>query len=124
MLTVWNLPDVLIQIQRNQYPFGYAVPASGTPLITEGIAIVRGAPHPAEARSFYEFVSSEASLLRQIKEFGRIPARKDLPVAEFPPWLRSLRYTSMPVDWAKLSANEREWMRRWDTEVKGRGGPH
>jgi iron(III) transport system substrate-binding protein len=120
-LTVWNLPDVLIQIQQNHYPFGYAIPASGTPLITEGIAIVRGAPHPAEARSFYEFVSSEESLLRQVKEFGRIPARGNLHEADLPSWLRGLHYASMPVDWERLAASEREWMRRWDAEVKGRG---
>jgi len=121
VVTLWNLPDVLIQVSRNGYPFGYVVPASGTPLITEGIAIVRGAPHPEEARSFYEFVSSEESLLRQIKEFGRIPARTDLPQSEFPSWLRALRYTPLPVDWGALAGHEREWMRRWDAEVKGRG---
>ncbi len=122
ILTLWDLPDVLIQIQRNRYPFGYRVPLSGTPLITEGIAIVRGAPHPAEARSFYEFVTSRESLLRQIREFGRIPARNDLPSLEFPDWLRSLRDSALPVDWTRLSENEQGWMRRWDVEVKGRGG--
>ncbi len=121
IVTVWDLPDVLIQIQRNHYPFAYRVPSSGTPLITEGIAIVRGAPHPAEARMFYEFVTSRESILRQVREFGRIPARRDLPAEDFPPWLRSLRYTILPVDWARLSENEQEWMRRWDSEVKGRG---
>jgi iron(III) transport system substrate-binding protein len=121
ILTLWDLPDVLIQIQRNQYPFGYKIPASGTPLITEGIAVVRGAPHPAEARNFYEFVTSRASLLRQIREFGRIPARKDLSAAEIPSWLASLQYKTLPVNWEQLSENEREWMRRWDAEVKGRG---
>lgn len=120
-LTIWDLPDVLIQIQRNHYPFGYRVPSSGTPLITEGIAIVRGAPHPAEARTFYEFVTSGESLLRQVREFGRIPVRRDLPAADFPSWLRSLHYTTLPVDWENLSRNEREWMRRWDADVKGRG---
>ncbi len=121
VLTVWDLPDVLIQIQRNQYPFGYRVPSSGTPLITEGIAIVRGAPHPAQSRMFYEFVTSRESLLRQVHEFGRIPARRDIPAADYPSWLRSLHYTTFPVDWENLSKNEREWMRRWDANVKGRG---
>lgn len=124
LVTVWDLPDVLIQVQRNNYPFGYKVPSSGTPLITEGIAVVRGSPHPAEARNFYEFVTSRASLLRQIRDFGRIPARSDLPVSEYPPWLQGLRYSSMAVDWQRLAANEREWMRRWDAEVKGRGAAH
>ncbi len=121
VLSVWDLPDILIQIQRNHYPFGYRVPSSGTPLITEGIAVIRGSPHPTEARMFYEFVTSRESILRQVREFGRIPARRDLPAEEFPSWLRALRYTVLPVDWARLSENEQEWMRRWDTEVKGRG---
>ncbi len=124
IVTVWDLPDVLIQVQRNQYPFGYKVPSSGTPLITEGIAIVRGSPHPAEARNFYEFVTSRASILRQIRDFGRIPARRDLPVAEYPAWLQGLRYSTLAVDWQRLATNEREWMRRWDADVKGRGAAH
>ena len=38
------------------------MPASGTPVITDGIAIIRGAPNPEEAKRFYEFVTTPESL--------------------------------------------------------------
>ena len=38
------------------------LPASGTPVITDGIAIIRGGPNPDEARRFYEFVTTPESL--------------------------------------------------------------
>ncbi|MBM2840831.1 MAG: hypothetical protein HW412_1359, partial [Bacteroidetes bacterium] len=27
----------------------------------------------------------------------------------------------MDVDWQSLQANEKDWMKRWDEEVKGKG---
>jgi iron(III) transport system substrate-binding protein len=121
LITLWNLPDVIIQVRRNNYPFGYKFPRSGTPLITDGIAIVRGAPHPLQAREFYEFVTSQASMIRQAAEFGRIPVRRDIPRDHLPGWVDSLRFVPLPVDWDALAGGEREWMKKWDGEVKGRG---
>jgi iron(III) transport system substrate-binding protein len=121
LVTLWNLPDVLIQVERNGYPFGYTIPASGTPLITDGIAIVRGAPHPVQAKEFYEFVTSRESMIRQAREFGRVPTRQDIPPDSLPIWFSSLNVIPMTVDWDTLAAHEQEWMKRWDDEVKGRG---
>jgi iron(III) transport system substrate-binding protein len=121
LVTLWNLPDVIIQVRRNGYPFGYRLPSSGTPLITDGIALVRGSRHPEEARSFYEFVTSRASLLRQAEAFGRIPARTDIPQADLPGWIGGLTILPMEVDWDAVAAHEREWMGIWDQRVKGSG---
>jgi iron(III) transport system substrate-binding protein len=110
-----------MQRNVNGYPFGYVVPASGTPLITDGIAIVRGTRARGEAVRFYEFVTSPESMLRQAEEFARIPARTDIPAASLPAWVRGLALTPMPLDWDRLLAAEQRWMKRWDEEVKGRG---
>jgi len=121
LLSLWNLPDVAIQVNMNGYPFGYVIPQSGTPLITDCIAIVRGTRRVSEAIRFYEFVTSTNSMIQQAKEFYRIPARADIPAGDLPDWITSLRLTPMKVDWELLTANEREWMKKWDEEVKGRG---
>jgi iron(III) transport system substrate-binding protein len=120
-ITLWDLPDVLIQVQKNSYPFGYRIPKSGTPLITDCIAIVRGTSHPAEARQFYEFVTSTESLVRQAQLFYRIPARRDIPRDQLPKWLTDLSLTPMQVKWQEIAEHEREWMKRWDDGVKGTG---
>lgn len=121
LVTLWDLPDVMIQVKANGYPFGYVIPASGTPLITDAIAIVRGAKHPAGARRFYEFVTSRESIIRQAREFARIPARRDIPVSELPDWIGSLTIVPLPVDYDTLAVREKEWMSLWDERVRGRG---
>jgi len=121
LVTLWNLPDVVLQVNVNGYPFGYVIPKSGTPLITDCIAVVKGSKHIEEAKRFYEFVTSKESLIRQAREFYRIPTRRDVQQSHLPNWMTSLNLTSMNVDWDQLAANEKVWMKRWDDEVKGSG---
>ncbi len=121
VVTLWNLPDVLIQKHINGYPFGYVIPKSGTPLITDCIAIVRGTKKRKLAEQFYEFVTSEDAMVRQATQFFRMPTRRDIPPERLPEWIRSLAITPMKVNWEELEANEKLWMKRWDEEVKGRG---
>jgi iron(III) transport system substrate-binding protein len=121
LVTLWDLPDVIIQVRKNGYPFGYRIPSSGTPVITDGIAIVRGSKHPKEARQFYEFVTSRESMIRQATAFGRIPARYDIPADQLPEWIARLRLTPMSVNWNAIEEHEREWMHVWDEKVKGSG---
>jgi iron(III) transport system substrate-binding protein len=119
VVSLWNLPDVLLQARLNNYPFGFVIPKSGTPMITDCIAIVKGTKHRADAERFYEFVTSKDAMLQQAKAFVRIPTRTDIAKTELPEWIRALEIVPMNVDWAHLEANEKEWMKRWDEEVKG-----
>jgi iron(III) transport system substrate-binding protein len=121
VVTLWDLPDVVMQVKINNYPFGYVIPQSGTPVITDAIAIVRGARHEAEARRFYEFVTSKESMLQQAREFFRIPARTDIIKEELPEWIQTIDLKPMPVDWQQLESNEKTWMKLWDERVKGKG---
>ncbi len=123
LVSLWNLPDVVVQVRLNKYPFGYVIPHSGTPLITDCIALVRGTQRREEAVRFYEFVTSKDALLRQAREFYRIPARSDIPREELPEWISTTELVPMEINWDTLAAHERDWMMRWDTEVKGRGRP-
>ncbi len=120
-VSVWNLPDVVIQTNINDYPFGYVIPANGTPLITDCIAIVKGTQRRKEAELFYEFVTSKEAMIEQAKEYYRIPVRTDIPSDQLPDWITRLNIKPMDVDWKMLDENEKSWMKRWDSEVKGKG---
>jgi iron(III) transport system substrate-binding protein len=120
-VSIWDLPDVVIQAREHGYPFGYIVPATGTPVITDGIGLIKGARHRAAAISFYEYVTSQECAILQAARFFRIPARNDIPTSSLPDWISGLRVTPMDVDWRALSLKEQEWMRLWDEQVKGRG---
>jgi iron(III) transport system substrate-binding protein len=60
-------------------------------------------------------------MIRQSREFFRIPTRNDIEPGALPDWLRELNLKAMAVDWSSISLHEKEWMKRWDETVKGRG---
>lgn len=123
VLTLYNMPDIAMLAERRNAPIAYVIPASGTPLLVDAIAIVRGARHPELAQRFYEFVTSQEAVLTAAREFLRIPARTDIPADSLPDWIRSARdrIRPMPLD-AQLMADSLDtWMRYWDSNVRNRG---
>ena len=118
LLSLWNLPDVWVYKQRG-LPLAYVIPASGTPVISDGIAVVRGAPNEAEARRFYEFATSPENLTLAAQTYYRIPVRNDIDRTAFPSWMNE-PFTRMPLDWELLRKEGGEWLRYWDTNIRGR----
>src|SRR3954468_4851867 len=54
-ITAWGLTDMLWQAKRGA-PLGYRFAKSGAPVIDDSIGLVKGAPHPEQAKAFIEFV--------------------------------------------------------------------
>jgi len=119
LVTLWDLTDILLQKREQNVPMGFVIPRSGALVLNEGIAIVNGAPHRAEAERFYEFVTTKKALLHQAERFYRIPARRDISDQEKPEWLRSIQITELPVDWNVINAHREAWMQYWDQHIKG-----
>ncbi len=119
VISLWNMPDARLYQEQKKMPVAYVIPASGTPVIIDGIAIVRGSPHEEEAKRFYEFVTTPESLTHAAKNFYRIPARTDLDRAGLPAWMNE-PFTRMPLDWDLLRREGNDWLRYWDTEIRGR----
>src|SRR5690606_42033451 len=63
LLTVWNMPDTVMLKETKGYPFDFVIPKSGTPVLTEGIALVKGSKHP-KARSEERRVGKEGRARR------------------------------------------------------------
>ncbi len=120
-VSVWDLPDIVIQVQVHGYPFGYVVPRSGTPLVTDCIAIIRGTKNRQEAERFYEFVTSREAMIDQARQFFRIPTRSDISAADLPAWMDSLQLRPMNVDWQRIAGREQSWMNAWEEHVRGTG---
>jgi iron(III) transport system substrate-binding protein len=116
---LWNLPDVWIYKEQRGFPLSYVIPVSGTPVISDGIAIVRGAPNETEAQRFYEFVTTPENLVQAARTYYRIPVRTDIDRSQLPGWMNE-PFNRMPVDWELLRKQGNEWMRYWDTEIRGR----
>src|SRR6185503_16585719 len=103
-LTLWDLPDVL-QEQRKGSPLGYTFPTSGTAVIEDCIALIRGAKHPEAARRWIDWVGSSGTLLLTAREMMRLPARSDLPQDSLPQWVRDVRSRMKVADvnWAQIA---------------------
>lgn len=119
LLSLWNLPDVWIYKDQKKFPIGYVFPASGTPIITDGIAIIRGAPNEEEAKRFYEFVTTPENLILAAQKYYRMPVRSDIDRKQLPAWMNE-PINEMPLDWGLLRQHSNDWMRYWDTEIRGR----
>jgi iron(III) transport system substrate-binding protein len=121
LITLWDLPDIEALKSKTGYPIGYTVPSSGTPVVVDGVAVVKGAPHPELAREFVEFVGSTEELIHAAREFHRIPASRDFPRDSLPPALRRAIEEVEParIDWDLLQERGPRWMRYWDEHVRG-----
>lgn len=119
-ISLWDMPDVwLYREQKGLTQLAYKIPSSGTPVITDGIAVVRGAPHEEEARRFYEFVTTTESLTYAAQKYYRLPIRTDINRAQLPAWMNE-PFQRMALDWDLLRRDGGEWLRYWDAEIKGR----
>jgi len=123
LITVWELTDMLWQKRRGA-PLDFRFPASGTPVIDDSIGLVRGAPHPAAAKLFIDFVGSVEGQELAAREAYRLPARTDLPASGLPPWAQQVLRSMVPaeVDRGLVESHLREWMITWDRAVRGHGG--
>jgi iron(III) transport system substrate-binding protein len=119
LVSLWDMPDVRLYQEKKNLKLAYVIPKSGTPVVTDGIAIVKGAPHEEEARRFYEFVNTPESLIYAAHNYYRIPARTDIDRAQLPAWMNE-PFRRMPLDWELLRKEGNNWLRYWDTEIKGR----
>jgi iron(III) transport system substrate-binding protein len=123
VITLWDMPDIATLEQRTRIPVGYVIPSTGTPVLVDGIAIVKGTKHPKEATLYYEFVTTPEALRAAAEQFLRIPARTDIPVSELPKWIQDAKAKIKPmaVDRRVMAEHLDEWMKYWDANIRNRG---
>jgi iron(III) transport system substrate-binding protein len=119
-VTLWNLPDVL-RIRAQGFPLDYVLPASGTPVLIDAIAVIKGTRQPQLARAFVEYVGSLQGQLVAARQAFRNLTRTDVPVDSLPEWLVrvSTELHPMELDWSLIENRGREWIRYWDSNIRG-----
>ena len=122
LVSLWNLQDILIQRETKDMPFGYVMPASGAPILVDGVALIKGAKHPEAAKKFMEFLFDENLRLDLAANMFQIPTLEKLDPAKMPEWLAGLELKPMDLDWQMLGEKEQEWIQYWDQNIKGKGG--
>ncbi len=122
LVSIWELTDILLLEERNS-PLRYRFASSGTPVIDDSIALVRGAPYPEEAKAFIEWAGSLEALVLAAESAYRLPARSDLPGEKLPAWAQKVlsELRAIDLDSDLLAENGRRWMDEWDRLVRGKG---
>lgn len=102
---------------KNKMPLAVIDAQSGSPVITDGIALIHGAKHPNAAKSFIEFAGSAKVQALLAQKFNRLPTHPDA-LADSPEWMAKTTFKVMDVDWQALAAKQSGWIQKWDSEVK------
>jgi iron(III) transport system substrate-binding protein len=123
VVTLWELTDIL-NLMAGGAPLDYRFPTSGTPVIADSVALVRGARNREVATRFLDWIGGPEALSLAAEQAFRLPARSDLPLESLPEWVAEVRAELVPadVDWELMEERTAEWMSRWDRTVRGRGG--
>jgi len=112
-----TLNSIIDNKVNNNIPLEVINATSGSPIITDGIALINNAPHPNAAKAFIDFAGSAEVQALLATEFNRMPTNPDA-LATSPVWMSEITITAMNVDWADLANKQSEWMQLWDTEIK------
>jgi len=120
-VTLWNLQDALIQPLKNKRPWSYVIPASGVPVLIDGVGIVNNPKMMQAATEFQNFLLEPQLQAQLSKDYYQIPAIR-LEDADKPDWLAKLNIKEMDLDWNVLSQKQTEWMNYWSQNIKGKGG--
>ena len=105
---------------KNNLPLEIIDASSGSPVITDGIALIKGAKHPNAAKAFIDFAGGVKIQALLANKFNRLPTLPEA-IKSSPKWMAETSFKVMTVDWKKLATVQSEWMQKWDTEVKDTG---
>jgi len=117
LLSAWNLQDILLQANQAKMPFDYVMPASGAPVLVDGLAAVKGG-NTTGAQKFIEFLFDDKLRADLARDYFQIPA---VDIAEKPEWLTKLNLKPMDVDWDVIAKHETEWINHWNAQIKNKG---
>jgi iron(III) transport system substrate-binding protein len=121
VVTLWNLQDAFIQPIKNNRPWSFVIPASGVPVLLDGLGVVNNPGSVQAATDFENFILEPHLQAQLAKDYYQIPAIQ-LPDAEKPEWLAKLDIREMKIDWNLLNLKQTDWMNYWSQNIKGKGG--
>lgn len=123
MLVGASLLSAVEAERRAARPVDYRVPESPTPVLARGAAVAAGAPDPAAAAAFVDWVGRPQQARELMDRFALLPAPPGLaeeasPGGALAAAAAAVRPALVPPD--TLAARLRPWVERWRAEVQGR----
>ncbi|MGP4109291.1 extracellular solute-binding protein [Streptomyces sp. 4N509B] len=116
-VTVWNLQDTLVQADLGM-SMRPVIPASGSPMVTDGVGKIRNGPNPRGADAFLRFLMSPDIQQLLADDFYQYPT---LPLQRTPRWLEELDVKEMTVDWDEINRHQDDWFAYWAENIQNQG---
>ena len=114
-----TLEDNAFRFVEGGGPVTIVYPEDGTTAAPDGIALVKGAPHPQTARIFIDWALSKEAQDYLVEQMGRRPVRVD---GAIPPALPPMsQVKTKPYDFAWSASNKQNFMARWTQLVQKYG---
>jgi iron(III) transport system substrate-binding protein len=100
----------------------YRIPETGTPMLTLGVAMVRGTGAAAAAARFIEHVGSVEVGTEAKLETRWQPAHGSVDMTRIPGGFEiDQRGSAFPLAMDTITSDLQRWLTRWSLEVRGRG---
>lgn len=94
-------------------------PSEGTFIAPEGMALVKGGPNPADAKKFYDYLSSKQAQEMLVKRFFRRPIREDVDTTTVGlPRVNTFKVSA--IDDVKAAADQPTFIKTWKELVAGK----
>ena len=91
--------------------------AAGAVLLAEGMGIIKGARHPAEAQKLYDFLASREGQEALFKAVYRRPIRQDIDVSKLSSLPAISAVKTIAIDEAKGAADQPAFLAKWKAAV-------
>ena len=98
---------------------GIIYPADGAFMAPEALGVVKGCPHPAEARKFADYLLSKPVVDEVFAKFSRRPARPDAAEVEGLPAVSKITLLKS-FDTMEANTLEKEILKKWKEIVLSR----
>jgi iron(III) transport system substrate-binding protein len=92
-------------------------PADGTFSVTDNMALIKNAPHPAAAKRVYDFLLSKQVQISLLQNAFRRPSRSDIDVSQYVDMPPLSKIKILPTDEAKAAAGSAAFLARWQADV-------
>ena len=107
-----------IQHVRGNTPIGFVHPKEGVPGYVASAGIVKGAPHPAAARAWLDYLLSADAQVKLAREMGYSPIHPEAHLPAETSWLYPDLASVFVPDWRYLTSQLPSIVDRWNRVVE------
>ena len=109
---------IVSNTEKNQIPVGYVVPEEGTPIVSEGIGIVKGTENMELAEEFVEWFGDPENMAEYANEFGQAPAHPDaIALCDEEVKADATMFKAQEIDWEVASKKMNDWLMKIELEI-------